>query len=290
MENTHCIVCSCKESSSLLTLSDRLTQSSEKFILMQCMCGFVYLNPRPTVKEIYKYYKSENYDPHVKYSTKSWDKLYNYVQQLTFRWKYNILKVFYNYGRLLDIGGGKGDFVKYISEKEWDVTFQDSIINSNGSNIRISFVAALSDLHPSERYDVITLWHSMEHIHDIQSLFDQISNLLNDSGLLMIAVPNFNAPERIFFKEKWAPYDAPRHLYHFNLDRLNSLCQQNGYENIQKYSLFQDMPYNVLLSVPNYSLLQLAKATLVVCYSLLHTLCRGPEFSSSLLIVCRKSS
>ena len=92
MENTHCIVCSCKESSPLLTLSDRLTQSSEKFILMQCMCGFVYLNPRPTVKEIYKYYKSENYDPHVKYSTKSWDKLYNYVQQLTFRWKYNILK------------------------------------------------------------------------------------------------------------------------------------------------------------------------------------------------------
>ena len=89
-----------------------------------------------------------------------------------FLWKYNILKGFYNYGRLLDIGGGKGDFVKYISEKEWDVTFQDSIINSNGSNIRISFVAALSDLDPSERYDVITLWHSMEHIHDIQSLFD----------------------------------------------------------------------------------------------------------------------
>ena len=113
---------------------------------------------------------------------------------------------------------------------------------------------------------------------------------LKDSGILMIAVPNMNAPERKFFNHNWAPYDAPRHLYHFNLDRLNVLCRQNGYEIIQKHSLYQDMPYNVLLSLPNYYPLQLIKAIFVMCYSFLYTLCLGPEYSSSLLIICKKSS
>ena len=267
MENTHCLVCSRKESSPFLTLSDRLTQSTEKFVLIQCMCGFVYLNPRPTVKEIYKYYKSEIYDPHVKYSTKAWDKLYKYVQQLTFRWKYNILNSFYNCGRLLDIGGGKGDFVKYIYEKEWDVTFQDSIVASKALNIKISFVAALSDLHLSERYDVITLWHSMEHIHDIQSLFDQISNLLNDSGLLMIAVPNLNAPERIYYGKNWAPYDVPRHLYHFQMSSLIELCEKYKFNVLRKYSMFQDTPYNILLSIPNLNPLHIFMGILIFIFS-----------------------
>ena len=191
----------------------------------------------------------------------------------------------------MDIGGGKGKFADFIHKKEkWDVTLQDSIIDFERRESSISFVASLSDLDHSTKFDVITLWHSLEHIHNIKHLFDSFHNLLDDSGILMIAVPNMNAPERRFYKNNWAPYDVPRHLYHFNLDRLNVLCRKNGYDIIQKYSLFQDMPYNVLLSMPSYSPFQLLKAIFIISYSFLYTICAGPEFSSSLLVVCRKSS
>ena len=291
MENTHCIICSSKDASTFITLNDRLNKSSHKFHLLQCTCGFIYLNPRPSSGEINHYYQSEDYDPLRESSNGIWNKVYHHVQKLSLSWKYKIIRRYIQGGNLLDIGGGKGKFAKYIHEKEgWDVTLQDSIFDFEKRESSISFVTELSELNLSIKFNVITLWHSLEHIHNIKYLFNSLHNLLEDSGILMIAVPNMNAPERSFYKHNWAPYDAPRHLYHFNLDRLNELCRKNGYDIIQKYSLYQDMPYNVLLSMPNYSPFQIIKATFVICYSFLYALFAGPEFSSSLLTVCRKSS
>ena len=288
MENTHCIICSCKNASHFITLNDRLSKSAQKYTLVRCNCGFVYLNPRPSVEDIGQYYQSEDYDPHNNSLNGIWNSIYHFVQQLSLRWKYRIIRSYIQRGRLLDIGGGKGDFVEFIYDKGWDVTLQDNLVDLYKKKNSSSFVSDLIDLDPLAKFDVITLWHSLEHIHDIKNLFDNLSNLLIDSGILMIAVPNFFAPERNFYKHNWAPYDAPRHLYHFSLDRLKELCQQNGYEIIQKYSLYQDLPYNVLLSATNFYPLQFIKSIFVICYSFLYNICAGPGYSSSLLIVCRK--
>ena len=289
MENTNCIICSRKDYFPFIEVNDRLNKSSKIFHLRQCSCGFIYLNPRPIFEEIRKYYQIDNYDPHSKSLNTIKRKVYCYAQKLTLRWKYKIIRKYFQDGSLLDVGGGKGEFVEYFRRKGWNVILQDSII-SNTINKNITFIRELSDLKTSAKFDVITLWHSLEHIHNIKCLFNSLNDLLKESGILLIAVPNINAPERVFYKENWVAYDAPRHLYHFNLDRLKELLRQNGYSIIQKYSLYQDMPYNVLLSMPNYSLLQIFKASYVICYSLLYTLCTGPEFSSSILIVCRKSN
>ena len=291
MENTHCIICSRKDALPFITLNDRLNKSSQKFHLLQCTCGFIYLNPRPSSENIKHYYQSENYDPFIESTNPIWKTLYRYVQKISLSWKYKIIRRYIQGGRLLDIGGGKGDFADFMHEKEdWNVTLQDSMFDFEERENSISFIRQLSELNLPTKFDVITLWHSLEHIHNIKDLFDSLHNLQDDTGILMITVPNLNAPERNFYKDNWAPYDAPRHLYHFNFNRLNELCRNNGYEIIQKYSLFQDMPYNVLLSMPSCSPLQVIKAALVILYSFLYTLCAGPEFSSSLLIVCRKSS
>ena len=289
MENTNCIICSRKDYFPFIEVNDRLNKSSKIFHLRQCSCGFIYLNPRPIFEEIRKYYQIDNYDPHSKSLNTIKRKVYCYAQKLTLRWKYKIIRKYFQDGSLLDVGGGKGEFVEYFRRKGWNVILQDSII-SNTINKNITFIRELSDLKTSAKFDVITLWHSLEHIHNINNLFDCLNNLLKDSGILLIAVPNINAPERKFYKDKWAPYDAPRHLYHFNLDRLNALCQKKGFDIIQKYSLFQDMPYNILLSAPNFYPYQIFKASFVLFYSLLYTMFAGPEYSSSLLIVCRKSS
>ena len=291
MEIIHCIICGKSNSVPFITLSDRLTDNVQTFQLVKCECNFVYLNPRPDSQQISSYYQSSKYDPHNTINNDGWAKMYRFIQQVTMRWKYNKIVSIKPSGSVLDIGGGNGEFAVFMASKGWSVVLQDNISEVANSNIdkNFEFVKDLRILKDEQKFDVITLWHSLEHIHNIKYLFDSLHNLLDDSGMLMIAVPNFNAPERSFYKHNWAPYDAPRHLYHFNLDRLNALCRKNGYDIIQKYSLFQDMPYNVLLSMPNYSLLQILKASCVIAYSFLYTLCVGPNFSSSLLIVCKKS-
>ena len=289
LENTKCIICSEQNGTPFLTVRDRLDSSSNSYNLIQCNCGFVYVNPRPSTDDIDEYYKSAYYDPHNVKTKGMWYKTYRFIQNLAMRWKYSIISKYYQSGKLLDIGGGNGDFAVYMNKKGWDVTLQDNYINLDKSYSHISHVSQLSDLPSQDKFELITLWHSLEHMHDITALFNYISNFLKKGGIMIIAVPNMLAPERKFYRNTWAAYDVPRHLYHFNLNRLTRLLNQNGYDIIQKYSIYQDMPYNILLSLPGYSPFHIIKALFVSIYSFIYTLLAGPKFASSIFIVCKKS-
>ena len=151
---------------------------------------------------------------------------------------------------------------------------------------------SIKDLHilkDGQKFDVITLWHSLEHIHDISELYKQINRLLSHDGILLIAVPNLSAPEKTFYGEKWAPFDAPRHLYHFQIESLKDLCNKYKFKILRKYSLYQDTPYNILLSISNNSPFQIFKGILVFVYSIFRTIISGPHYSSSFVVICKKS-
>jgi len=289
VENTTCIICSSKNSVPYLTLNDRLNISHKNFYINKCECGFVYLNPRPNISEIYNYYQLTNYVPHLKIKKSIWFTIYQYCQKLTFRYKYKIIRKYEKKGRLLDIGGGNGKFAEFMHSKGWEVIIHDSIIDNNMSDLSIPHFTKLTDIDSALKFNVITLWHSLEHIHDIRELFYFLDKYLDDNGTILIAVPNLNAPERKYYKSNWAPYDAPRHLYHFTLQTLTKLCNQNGLDVIKKYSLFQDSPYNIMLSLSKYSFFEIIKAISLCLYTFLKTLLFGPKYSSSILIICKKS-
>ena len=289
MENINCIICSSESTSPFLMINDRLANIKEDFQLVKCECGLVYLNPRPKFENIKKFYQSHEYDPHKNLKNNFRDKTYKIVQKLTLKWKHKIITSFITTGALLDIGGGRGAFAKFMKEKGWEVTLQENFGKIDKRINGLHHIKKLEELDCSDKFDVITLWHSLEHIHDIHALFNKINKFLNPVGILLIAVPNINAPERKFYNKNWAPYDAPRHLYHFNLSSLTLLCSNYGYEIVQKFSLYQDTPYNILLSIKNYNLIQLIKAGIVFFYSFITTLIRGPNYASSTLILCRKS-
>ena len=137
-------------------------------------------------------------------------------------------------------------------------------------------------------FDIITLWHSLEHIHNIQDLFMHINRLLSSDGQLIIAVPNIQASDRKIFGNKWVAFDAPRHLYHFHSDSLKRLCEKYNFQILRKYSLFQDTPYNILLSISKKSILQVLRAILALLFSFIHIITRGPDYSSSFLFICKK--
>ena len=291
MENIHCIICGKSNSVPFITLSDRLTDNVQTFQLVKCECNFVYLNPRPNSQQISSYYQSSKYDPHNTINGDGWGKKYRFIQQVTMRWKYNKIVSIKPSGRVLDIGGGNGDFAVYMASKGWDVVLQDTISEVVDRNIVENF-ESVKDLHilkDSQKFDVITLWHSLEHIHNVSELYNQINRLLSHDGILLIAVPNLSAPEKTFYGKIWGPFDAPRHLYHFQIKSLADLCNKYKFKIIRKYSLYQDTPYNILLSISKNSPFQSFKGILVFLYSIFRTIISGPHSSSSFIIICRKS-
>ena len=286
-EHVDCIVCGEDNNKLLFKLNDRLSDSNCQFNLVQCKCGFTFLNPRPDIDNIYKYYNLNNYDPHSNSST-VWTKVYKIVQYFTLRWKLNKIKKYTNSNiRLLDIGGGKGEFVDVASHITSFIYMQDSTPFTSDSN-KYTYVKRIELISKSIKFDAITLWHSLEHLHDIHQIFENINNYLDSKGTLFIAVPNINAPERKYYKKSWAPYDVPRHLYHFDISSLERLCLKYNFKIIRKYSLYQDTPYNVLLSNNILNILTFLKTIYVIIISLIKTMFMGPNYSSSILVICKR--
>ena len=291
MEKINCIICDNNKTVPFIKLHDRLSQNQETFQLVKCECGFVFLSPRPDSGEISVYYQYSEYDPHTSGTDNSRNKIYQLVQRFTMQWKQQKITSFYRSGKLLDIGGGKGEFAAYMASRGWDVVCQDRLtdkLNMNTSR-EIKSVVDLTKIEDEGCFDVITLWHSLEHIHDISKLYFHINRLLSKDGILLIAVPNLQAPERSFYSNKWAAFDAPRHLYHFHAGSLMELCNKYKFTVLRKFSLFQDTPYNILLSMLKFNPVHIIKGILIFIYSFIITLLRGPDYSSSILIICRKS-
>ena len=288
MEEISCIICGSTQRTEFIHLSDRLAdQSGKVYYLVQCSCGFVYLNPRPTESEIGAFYKHPEYEPYLGDGL-----LYRMVQNWALRWKYKKISRTNNRvkGKLLDIGGGQGGFCSYMKKKGWDTTLQDpnDVVGNRKNNNDLKTIRSLCDLKDDDKYELITLWHSLEHIHNIEDLYHRIQKHLKSEGILVVAVPNLDAPERKYFNEDWAPYDAPRHLYHFTPDNLEHLNNRYELSSINTYSLFQDTPYNIILSMKKKSLFNIIRGLWIWITSALITLIRGYRFSSSFMVICKK--
>ncbi len=269
METVSCIVCGDTASQPYLTVADRFSSTSEKFKLVKCSCGFVYLNPRPDSVSIGPYYDNPDYDPHSAGDVSLFTRVYRIVQKAALFQKRRMIEKYISAGSLLDIGGGQGEFCQYMIRKGWKATLQDQSIKAlaladSGSLVKIN---SLTELPGNNQFDLITMWHALEHIHDVQGTFDVISRFLKPKGLLVIAVPNRQAPERQYYKEKWAAWDAPRHLYHFSIGDLEKLIQNNSFKAVKKIGSKQYTPYNMLLSIPEKSLKSILSAGFILVNS-----------------------
>ena len=287
MESINCIICDSDSHSPFIQVLDRF--SSEAFQIVRCKCEFKYLTPRPEFNEISSYYEYDNYDPHRNQKKTFFDKAYTWVQGKALKWKYSHISKFIRNRNLLDIGGGGGEFCLFFQSKGWQVSLQD---NSEKARVlskenNIATYETLSEMS-SQKFDLITMWHSLEHIHEISKLFMDIDRLICDNGILVIAVPNIDAPERKWFGVNWAAWDTPRHLYHFNYDQLNKLLLKYGWKIQYSKPMLQDTPYNILLSLKSNSPLQLISAFFLLLYSFIKVLIRGVNSSSSFMVICKK--
>ena len=276
MKSYNCYICKTSNSKPYVTIKDSL--NINLYTIAQCDCGFCFVNPRPSEKELNKYYCTDDYLPHSKGKGLLF-LLYRIVQKISFYNKFlllrNLIKEKITH---LDYGGGDGRFSNYVnSKKNATSLFYDPYYKKSLD----------TDLKKNE-YNIITLWHVLEHAYDLDILFENIEKSLEKRGKLVVAVPNFDSLERNIYKENWAAYDLPRHLYHFNNISLDKLLRSKGYKIICKKRMLFDTFYISILSSMKISNISVIKSLFVALFIVIKVIIKGPEFSSSLLYVCEK--
>jgi SAM-dependent methyltransferase len=232
--------------------------TGEEFTIVECIdCGFRFTNPRPDENEITRYYDSTDYIAHNSRKHNLIQTIYKAVRKITIRQKYSIVKKHSKGKILMDIGCGTGEFLNYCSKMNFVTTgiepnekarvfgkveFGLSILNEN----------ELDSFQPSS-FDIITMWHVLEHVHKLNERMKRIKQLLKPEGTFIIAVPDSNSWDAGKYKACWAAYDLPRHLYHFTPDSVKKLALKNGFSVSTIIPLKFDAFYISLLSEKYFS-------------------------------------
>ena len=278
MERVDCYLCGSKSNShNNILLRKEDSDNIELFNINLCKCGFNFLNPRPSASEIGEYYKYTEYHPHARGRGLIYY-FFNLSRKITYRWKLKIMK---NQSiqsiKHLDYGGGDGSFTKFLIGKGVESISYDKFY----SDIK-------NDIIKKSQFNLITLWHSLEHIHDLDTLFSEIDQFLDKKGKVIISVPNFDAPERKYFKNNWKAYDVPRHLYHFDSFSLDMLLKNKDFKVLKRKRMLLDTIYISILSKNDD--IGYVKLSYIIIKSIFITLLKGPRFSSSLLYICEKNN
>lgn len=211
------------------------TVSNEKFSIWHCAnCTIRFTQDVADQNSIGKYYKSDNYISHSDTKSGLVNSLYHSIRKFTLLLKRKLIQnqTQLKSGTILDIGCGTGAFLNTMKEAGWKITGLEP------DDTAITKAKSLYQIHPQssselfnlseQQFDAITMWHVLEHVHQLNEYFFQLRKILKDNGTLFIAVPNYTSFDAHFYKETWAAYDVPRHLYHFSPMSMELLVKRYG--------------------------------------------------------------
>ena len=210
------------------------TVSHETFQIVQCVsCSLSFTNPRPADEELAKYYASSTYISHQQRAQSFIDKIYLFVRHFTLRWKLKLIQnnTLLAGKNLLDFGCGTGEFIRVAKSNGWQTTGVEPSQNARDAalpEVSSDISPSLDAISANTRFDVITLWHVLEHVPDLNSTIQQLKSRCAEHGTIFIAVPNHSSYDGNHYKENWAGYDVPRHLWHFNRHAMKTLIEKNS--------------------------------------------------------------
>ncbi|TVZ52650.1 class I SAM-dependent methyltransferase [Dokdonia sp. Hel_I_53] len=208
-----------------------------------------YTDPKPALKDLPNYYESEDYISHTDSKRSLFDIAYQSVKKISLIQKHKLLRSFHDEkGSVLDIGAGTGDFINYLSKKNWKVSGVEPnpkarlLAQKKGLQLQEN----LKDINSS--FECITMWHVLEHVYDLENHIKWLKSHLKKNGTLFVAVPNFEAYDASYYNSYWAAFDVPRHLYHFSQKSVVKIFDKVGLEVVAIKPLKFDAYYVSLLS------------------------------------------
>lgn len=217
-----CPVCKSNQTHFALKVKDH-SISEEYFEIFECKrCSLRFTKDSPPEDKIGLYYQSEDYISHSNTRKGLVNSLYHRVRNKTLATKYRLIKktTGIKHGYHLDIGAGTGAFVQYMNQHGWESSGIEPDEKARGQaeinhHTKLLPSEALESFLPGS-FDAISLWHVIEHVHDLYPYLHQIKKILKPEGLVFVAVPNYTSFDAIKYGANWAAYDVPRHLYHFS--------------------------------------------------------------------------
>jgi len=250
----NCPLCSETPLVPFLTTTD-FSISKEDFTIVQCSkCGFKFTNPRPKASEIGPYYESEDYISHSNTSKGVVNRVYQMVRTHTIRKKTQLYaRIVSNQVKsVLDYGSGTGELLKELKNQGWKTLGMEP-----GEKAR-AFATVENGLHVKnpealfeigdKTFSVISMWHVLEHVHELHPTINHLKRILSDTGRLIVAVPNSDSYDAKLYNGHWAAYDVPRHLYHFNKSSVSELFSRHKMEIEQIIPMYFDSFYVSMLS------------------------------------------
>jgi SAM-dependent methyltransferase len=290
----NCPLCSSGQFSFISEIEDHAL-SKEKFSLYQCKnCSLTFTNPRPKIQSSHSYYAFKNYASHQKTLASFQDLIYHEIRKVNLRGKLKLInRLRPEKGFLLDYGTGTGYFPREAKKDGWSVSAIEPNENAIENGVFSTTFSDLSKLPKEAKFDIITLFHVLEHVHALKETLHHLKSLLNSEGYLILALPNCESYDAKMYGNHWAAYDVPRHLYHFNPTSTLHLASLYGYEIVQKLPMIYDSYYVSLLSEkyknPHLPFpLQWIKAILNGFLSNHKAKLKGQNYSSILYILKKK--
>jgi 2-polyprenyl-3-methyl-5-hydroxy-6-metoxy-1,4-benzoquinol methylase len=205
--------------------------------------------PKPSLETLPRYYESEDYISHTDGTRSLFEKVYQIVKGIALRKKLKLINSVAQKGQLLDIGAGTGDFLAVAKKDNWNVTGIEP--NSKAKSIAekkgVSFANDLKSLE-NNSFDVITMWHVLEHVPNLEEYISELKRLVKPNGTIIIAVPNYKSFDAKYYQEYWAAFDVPRHLWHFSKTAIQKLFAKQELKLVEVLPMKFDSYYVSLLS------------------------------------------
>ncbi len=242
-----------KNKSVFLKVKDHSVSGEEFQLVENSEYGFLETTPQPSKEKLPKYYESEDYISHTDSKRNLFEKVYHLVRSISLKKKLILINSFRSETKnLLDVGCGTGDFLQTIKQNNWKVfgiepNNQARVIANKKVGNTVFKIEELLNFEPHS-LDVITLWHVLEHLPNLEDHIQVFKQLLKSNGTLVIAVPNYKSYDAKHYKEFWAAYDVPRHLWHFNQNSILKLVSKFHMKVIKTKPMWFDAFYVSMLS------------------------------------------
>jgi len=239
--------------STYLELKDHSVSGEDFQLLYNEELDMLETFPQPKAESLSEYYESEDYISHTDTKRNLLEKVYHLVRNISLKRKLKLINSFKTEGKtLLDIGCGTGDFLETALKNNWNITGIEpdekarQIANSKTNN-SVFETKHLEELEVNS-FDIITLWHVLEHLPNLEMHIRLFKHLLKPNGTLVIAVPNFKSYDAKHYKNFWAAYDVPRHLWHFSKVSIQKLFEKEDMDLKKTLPMIFDAYYVSLLS------------------------------------------
>ena len=253
MENVEqCPACGHAQQKPFLVAKD-YTVSKEHFSIVRCEgCQLLFTNPRPRANEAGPYYQSDDYISHSNTQKGFINALYHRVRTITLRQKTNWIQAYQGGNKeLLDIGCGNGHFLHACQQAGWNISGMEldpATAQRASELIQQPIYPNLSEIPVDKQFQLISLWHVLEHVYELEAYFTFFKSRIQPGGKLMLALPNSKSFDAGYFGEFWAAYDVPRHIYHFDPATITSLAARYGFRLAKQRGQIFDSFYIALLS------------------------------------------